>query len=79
VGESTGGTSGSGAPVVIGMDPHKRTVTIEVMSAGEQVVGHGRFTTDEGGFSAMLDCASRWAQRYTRSGRPGPAAGSARR
>jgi len=63
VGESTGGTNDSGASVVIGMDPHKRTVTIEVMSASEQVVGHGRFTTDEAGFSAMLDYASRWAQR----------------
>ncbi len=36
-------------PVVIGMDPHKRTVTIEVMTPTEQVVGHGRFTTDEAG------------------------------
>jgi len=63
VGESTGGTNDSGASVVIGMDPHKRTVTIEVMSASEQVVGHGRFTTDEAGFAAMLDYASRWAQR----------------
>jgi transposase len=55
MGESKDGTSDSGAPVVIGMDPHKRTVTIEVMSASEQVVGHGRFTTDEAGFAAMLD------------------------
>lgn len=26
--------------VVIGMDPHKRTVTIEVMDAQEHVLGH---------------------------------------
>lgn len=63
MGESMDGNSDSGAPVVIGMDPHKRTVTIEVMSASEQVVGHGRFTTDEVGLAAMLDYASRWAQR----------------
>jgi transposase len=45
------------------MDPHKRTVTIEVMTPTEQIVGHGRFTTDEDGFSAMLEYARRWAQR----------------
>jgi hypothetical protein len=28
--------------VVIGMDPHKRSVTIEVMTADERVVGGGR-------------------------------------
>ena len=61
MGEDKGGNDDSGASVVIGMDPHKRTVTIEVMSASEQVVGHGRFTTDEAGFAAMLDYARRWS------------------
>lgn len=32
--------------VVIGMNPHKRSVTIEVMTSDEQVLGGGRFTTD---------------------------------
>jgi transposase len=50
-------------PVVIGMDPHKRTVTIEVLTAGEQIVGHGRFTTDEAGFTALVEYASRWPIR----------------
>ena len=50
-------------PVVIGMDPHKRTVTIEVMTASEQIVGHDRFTTDEAGFAAMLDYVRRWPER----------------
>lgn len=50
-------------PVVIGMDPHKRTVTIEAMTPTEQIVGHGRFTTDEAGFAAMLEYARRWPQR----------------
>jgi transposase len=40
--------------VVIGMDPHKRSVTIEVMAADEVVVGGGRFGTDEAGFAAMV-------------------------
>jgi hypothetical protein len=35
-------------PVVIGMDPHRRTVTIEVMTPTERIVGRGRFTTVEG-------------------------------
>ena len=39
--------------VVIGMDPHKRSVTIEVMDADENVVGGGRFDTDRAGFAAM--------------------------
>ena len=32
--------------VLIGMDPHKRSVTIEVMTSDETVVGAGRFATD---------------------------------
>jgi transposase len=40
--------------VVIGMDPHKRSVTIEVMSGDETVLGGGRFATDEAGFAAMV-------------------------
>ena len=39
--------------VVIGMDPHKRSATIEVMTAEETVVGGDRFGTDEDGFAAM--------------------------
>jgi len=41
--------------VVIGMDPHKRSATIEVMTANEDVLGDGRFGTDETGFAAMTD------------------------
>ena len=40
--------------VVIGMDPHKRSVTIEVMTAGEMVLVAGaRYGTDRAGFAAM--------------------------
>ena len=39
--------------VVIGMDPHKRSVTIEVMTADETILGGGRYATDEAGFTAM--------------------------
>jgi transposase len=39
--------------VVIGMDPHKRSVTIEVMTGDETILGGGRYATDEAGFAAM--------------------------
>lgn len=39
--------------VVIGMDPHKRSVTIEVMTADEHVLGGGRFGTDAWGLAEM--------------------------
>jgi transposase len=49
--------------VVIGMDPHKRSVTIEVMAADETVLGRRRFGTDRDGFKALLDYARQWPQR----------------
>ena len=49
--------------VVIGMDPHKRSVTIEVMAADEEVLGGGRFGTDVAGFKAMLEYVTRWPNR----------------
>jgi transposase len=55
----------SSAPdrVVIGMDPHKRSATIEVMTADEVIVGGGRFATDQDGYAAMKDYATRWPDR----------------
>lgn len=32
--------------VVIGMDPHKRSATIEIINDREQILGQGRFTAD---------------------------------
>ena len=49
--------------VVIGMDPHKRTATIEVMAGDEAVAGRGRYATDAAGYAAMLAEARRWPQR----------------
>ena len=49
--------------VVIGMDPHKRSVTIEVMTSDEQILGGGRFATDTEGFAAMLAYVQRWSDR----------------
>ena len=39
--------------VVIGIDPHKRSVTIEVMGGDETIYGGGRYATDDAGFAAM--------------------------
>ncbi len=49
--------------VVIGMDPHKRSATIEVMTAEETVLGGGRFATDADGFAAMRRYVSRFTDR----------------
>ncbi len=44
--------------IVVGMDPHKRSATIEVMSADETILGGGRYDTDEAGFAAMVGYVS---------------------
>src|SRR6476659_330888 len=49
--------------VVVGMDPHKRSATIEVMASDETVVGGGRYGTDAAGYRAMLAEAKRWPER----------------
>ena len=49
--------------VVIGMDPHKRSVTIEVMTADERVLGGGRYGTDEAGFTEMGRYVSQFPDR----------------
>ena len=49
--------------VVIGMDPHKRSVTIEVMAGDETVHGGGRFATDRAGYQALLRYARKWPDR----------------
>jgi transposase len=49
--------------VVIGMDPHKRSATIEVMASDETVLGGGRYLTDATGYRAMLTAARQWPDR----------------
>jgi transposase len=49
--------------VVIGMDPHKRSATIEVMTAEEAIGGRGRFGTDRDGYAAMLRYGRQWPDR----------------
>ena len=40
--------------VVIGMDPHKRSATIEVLDEAEQPLMAGRFGTDSEGYRLLL-------------------------
>jgi transposase len=35
--------------VIIGVDPHKLSATVEVVNRHEQLLGSGRFTTDKAG------------------------------
>ena len=42
------------ARVVIGVDPHKRSATIEIINYREKAVGKGRLGTDCDGYQAML-------------------------
>jgi transposase len=49
--------------VIIGMDPHKRSATIEVIDERETVLAQGRFGTDRDGYRAMLVVGRRYADR----------------
>ncbi|HET8836154.1 MAG TPA: IS110 family transposase [Gemmatimonadales bacterium] len=49
--------------MVIGMDPHKRSATIEVMTADETIIGTGRFGTGRDGYAAMRKYARQWPNR----------------
>ncbi|GAB3852845.1 IS110 family RNA-guided transposase [Dactylosporangium cerinum] len=42
------------ARVIIGMDPHKRSATVEIINDREKVLAQGRFGTDRDGYTAML-------------------------
>ena len=47
-------------PIVLGMDPHKRSVTVEAMDGNERVLGGGRYATTVEGYAQMLA----WARQY---------------
>jgi len=49
--------------VIIGMDPHKYSATIEVIDARENVLAQGRFGTDSDGYRAMLTLGRRYPHR----------------
>jgi transposase len=49
--------------VIIGVDPHKLSATIEVVDQRERLLGSGRFTTDRAGYAAMRKYAASWPER----------------
>jgi len=48
---------------VIGMDPHKRSATIEVLDEQENVLAAGRFGTDRDGYRELLAAGRAWPDR----------------
>ena len=53
--------------VIIGVDPHKLSATIEVVDDREQLLGSGRFRTDRAGYKAMRTYAKTWPDRAGRT------------
>lgn len=51
------------ARVIIGVDPHQRSATIEIVNDREQVLAQGRYSTDTGGYQAMLAAGRRQGKR----------------
>jgi transposase len=49
--------------VIIGVDPHKLSATIEVLDTSERLLGQGRFATDKTGYAALRRYAKRWPDR----------------
>jgi transposase len=49
--------------IVIGVDPHKLSATIEVVDRQEKVLASGRFTTDKAGYVAMRKHVAAWPDR----------------
>jgi len=49
--------------LVIWVDPHNLSATIEVVDHRENLLGSGRFTTDKAGFAAMRNYGHQWPER----------------
>ena len=54
--------------VIIGMDPHKRSATIEVVDEKAVVLAAGRFGTDKAGYAGMLAAGRKFAHRTWAAG-----------
>ncbi|MFJ4654833.1 IS110 family transposase [Nocardia sp. NPDC088792] len=49
--------------VIIGMDPHKRSATIEAIDPTGKIMATGRYSTDNLGYAEMLTAAQRFTDR----------------
>lgn len=63
MGKRRSSTPGWSGEVIIGMDPHKRSATIEVVDEGEHVLLNERFTTGTEGYRAMITAVAAWPRR----------------
>jgi len=50
-------------PLIIGMDPHKHSATVEVIDQREKVLARGRFGTDRDGYQQMLKLGRTYPDR----------------
>jgi transposase len=51
------------AGVIIGVDPHKLSATIEVVDKQGHLLGSGRYTPDKAGYSALRSYVKAWPDR----------------
>ncbi|MFD6356290.1 hypothetical protein ACFWFM_29975, partial [Nocardia tengchongensis] len=49
--------------VIIGMDPHKRSATIEIIDTTGRVLIGGRYATDTAGYTEMLSAGRKFVDR----------------
>jgi transposase len=49
--------------VIIGMDPHKRSATVEVVDERGQILATGRYGTDKAGYAVMLQAGRKHPDR----------------
>lgn len=49
--------------VIIGMDPHKRSATIEIIDERGRILTTGRYATDKAGYAQMLAAGRRYPDR----------------
>ncbi|WP_203217909.1 IS110 family transposase [Nocardia terpenica] len=49
--------------VIIGMDPHKRSATIEIINHTGKVLSKGQYGTDNAGYTAMMATATQFRDR----------------
>ncbi|MFI7188089.1 transposase, partial [Nocardia nova] len=49
--------------VIIGMDPHKRSATIEIINQSATILATGRYGTDAAGYREMVTAAQQFPDR----------------
>ncbi|GAB2451419.1 hypothetical protein GCM10027262_75760 [Nocardia tengchongensis] len=49
--------------IIIGMDPHKRSATIEIIDTTGRVLTGGRYATDTAGYTEMLSAGRKFVDR----------------